>query len=103
LAFIVLATAAGVGLLLCLALWAVSGEAPPTDEGTGDPGRAAGSMQKTAAAGLVVLGTLFILRALGIWFGDSLVWPVALGAFGSAVIWSRSDEAGRAGGDGCSP
>src|SRR5207249_6547725 len=32
----------------------------------------------------------------GLWFGDALVWPVALAAFGSAVLWSRSDETGRA-------
>lgn len=96
LAFIVLAAAAGVGLLLYLAVWAVSGEAPPSDDDGGEPKRVVGSLQKTAAAGLVVLGTLLILRVLGIWFGDALVWPVALGAFGSAVIWTRSDEAGRA-------
>ena len=91
LAFVVLAAAGGTGLLLYVLLWAV----------TADSVRASApvrpdSVQKTVAAALVVLGSLLILRALGLWFGDALVWPVALGAFGSAIIWTRSGQASRA-------
>jgi signal transduction histidine kinase len=91
LAFVVLAAAGGAGLLLYVLLWAV----------TADSARASApvrpdSLQKTVAAALVVLGSLLILRDLGLWFGDAIVWPVALGAFGSAIIWTRSGEAGRA-------
>jgi signal transduction histidine kinase len=32
-----------------------------------------------------------ILRDAGLWFGDGVVWPMALGAIGSAVLWSRAD------------
>src|SRR5689334_5960062 len=30
-----------------------------------------------------------------LWFGDALVFPVALAAIGSAIIWVRADRAGR--------
>ena len=33
---------------------------------------------------------------IGLWFGDRIVWPIALAAAGSAVIWARSDDRDRA-------
>jgi signal transduction histidine kinase len=30
-----------------------------------------------------------------LWLGDPLVWPLTLAAFGSCVLWARSDDAGR--------
>jgi signal transduction histidine kinase len=44
----------------------------------------------------IVAGALLLLRAAGAWFGDAIVWPVALGALGSAVIWTRGDDGDRA-------
>jgi signal transduction histidine kinase len=96
LAFVVLAGAGGFGLFLYVLLWLVSAEPRPAPTRTEANVRVTGSVQKTVAAGLVVLGMLLLLRAAGLWFGDALVWPVALAAFGSAVMWTRSDEAGRA-------
>src|SRR5207248_10209779 len=49
----------------------------------------------TAAVGLVVCGVLVLRRQAGLWFGDGLVWPIAVASFGSAIIWSRSGEQGR--------
>jgi signal transduction histidine kinase len=87
-AFVVLALAGGVGVLAYGALWAF------TDLGAERPaaGAAARSVQQAVALGLIVLGVLLLLRRAGLWFGDALVWPVALGGLGSAILWARSDE-----------
>ena len=88
LAFVVLALAGGIGVVLYLALWALSnGEAD-----TAPASRTGGDGQRTVAAVLVLLGVLLLLRAAHLWFGDGLVWPVALAAVGSAVIWVRFDR-----------
>ena len=39
---------------------------------------------------------MLLLREVGLWFGDQIVWPIALAAAGSAVIWARSDDRDRA-------
>jgi len=104
LAFVVLAFAGGVGVVVYLVLWAFAPESPDGgDSGeTSVAGIAAGpasrrdNVEKTAAFALVVVGALLLLREAGVWFGDAVVWPVALGAFGSALIWTRADDAGRA-------
>ena len=92
-AFIALCAAGGSGVLAYLAAWAISS----------DPGSAAAApsrrplteqvrQRRTVAIGLVVLGALLVLRELGLWLGDRLVWPLVLGVAGSAIIWSRSDD-----------
>jgi signal transduction histidine kinase len=90
LAFVVLAFAGGAGLVAYLLLWLLS-----TEEGSSSPLASsddpASRLLKTGAAALVVGGLLLLLRAAGAWFGDAVVWPVALGALGSAVIWMRAN------------
>jgi signal transduction histidine kinase len=92
LAFVALSLAAGIGVVLYLAAYLVSVEP--------DPGVTAArprtSARQALAFGLIVLGTLILLREMGLWFGDQLVWPVVLASIGSAVIWTRGDEADRA-------
>src|SRR5215211_7246034 len=92
-AFAVLALAGGAGLVLYLLAWAFSVE--PDTEGARRPVRRPRARQ-ALALGMVVLGTLLLLRELGLWFGDQIVWPIALAAAGSAVIWARSDDRERA-------
>jgi signal transduction histidine kinase len=86
--FVVLALAGGVGVLAYAALWAFTdmGEARPA------AGPSPRSVQQAVALGLIVLGVLLLLRRAGLWFGDALVWPVALAALGSAIVWARGDE-----------
>lgn len=88
-AFLVLSLAGGAGILLYLLAWAVA-----TEERTA-PTALRPTAQRAAALGLVVLGLLVAFRSIGLWFGDALVWPLALAALGSAVIWTRSAEADR--------
>jgi phage shock protein PspC (stress-responsive transcriptional regulator) len=91
LAFVVLTFAGGAGVVLYLGLFLVMGW-PVTARAMVRP--QAGTRQ-TVAVGLVVLGMLLICRESGLWWGDGVVWPAALGVLGSAVIWTRGDDADR--------
>jgi signal transduction histidine kinase/phage shock protein PspC (stress-responsive transcriptional regulator) len=62
------------------AVAAVAGAAPAEER----------SVQRAVAAGCIGLGILLLLRELGLWLGDSLMWPVVLGAIGAAVAGVRS-------------
>jgi signal transduction histidine kinase len=95
LAFVVLTVASGLGLALYLAAWALS--TPPAAGAAHElePARMSGA-RSALAMGSVILGALLILRDVGLWFGDSLVWPIVLAACGSALIWVRSDATDRA-------
>ena len=93
-AFAVLGFAGGAGVVLYLLAWGLSVEAD--DEAAARRPVRAPSARQALALGLVVLGSLLLLREAGMWFGDGIVWPVALAAAGSAVIWARSDDRDRA-------
>jgi phage shock protein PspC (stress-responsive transcriptional regulator)/two-component sensor histidine kinase len=88
--FVVLTFAGFVGPVLYAALWLT------TDTETDGPvEERRPTVQQAAALGLVTLGVLLLLRGAGLWFGDALVWPVVLAAAGSAVVWTRGDDATR--------
>src|SRR5207244_3518267 len=98
LALVVLAFAGGFGLVAYLFLWLFGSEPAPADEAalTEEGPRSEPGVRQAMAVGLVVAGVLLLLREAGLWFGDALMWSVGLAAFGSAVIWTRSDDSGRA-------
>lgn len=89
---VVLAFAGGMGVLVYGAAWAMSVEAGPDHDRR--PPRVL-RVEQTVALGLMLLGTLLVLRRAGLWFGDALVWPVALAAAGSAVVWVHGTERDR--------
>jgi signal transduction histidine kinase/phage shock protein PspC (stress-responsive transcriptional regulator) len=92
LAFVVVAFAGGFGVVAYLVSWLVSTDAPaPAPDGA----RTTGTRQVLAVA-LVVAGILVLCKTAGLWFGDAVVWSVGLAAFGSAILWTRSDDASRA-------
>lgn len=90
-AFVALSLAGGAGILLYGLAWALL----PLDSGGRAPRRRA-TLQQSAALALILLGVLLLLRRLGLWFGDTLVWPVLLAAAGSAIVWLRSEDTDRA-------
>jgi signal transduction histidine kinase/phage shock protein PspC (stress-responsive transcriptional regulator) len=96
LAFVVLSFAAGAGVVAYLVCWALSVDPPAGGAPTVAPMDPAVATQRMVAIALVVGGLLLVFRAVGAWFGDAVVWPVALGAVGSAVIWTRADLESRA-------
>jgi len=93
-AFAALAAAGGAGVVLYLLLWAVADEPARTPAPV--TWRPPASPRRAVALGLQVLGLLLLLRSAGWWLGDAVVWPTALAALGSAVIYARSDERERA-------
>ena len=92
LGFVILTFAGGVGLLLYVAAALVSRRPDPDNP---PPPPKTGTRQAVAIA-LVLTGVLLVLRQAGLWLGDGIVWPAALVVLGSAVIWTRGDEATRA-------
>ena len=90
-AFGVLSLAGGAGVLLYLLVWAVTPEEPGGDPRPVPPP----NLHRAVAFGFQVLGALLVLRAIGLWLGDPLVWPLTLAAAGACVLWARSDDAER--------
>jgi signal transduction histidine kinase len=93
LTFVVMSLAGGAGMIGYLILWLVS------SEGNGSPAvrlTPEAASRRLIASGLMLTGALLLLREAGLWFGDTLVWPVTLAAVGSVLIWTRSDEDERA-------
>lgn len=94
LAFVILTVASGLGVVLYVLGWALSVEPDPALPTT--PARTLPRPRQIAALACILLGSLLVLRDVGLWFGDTLVWPVALAACGSALIWAQSGAGDRA-------
>jgi phage shock protein PspC (stress-responsive transcriptional regulator) len=91
----------GLAILAYGLLWVIL----PTTAKTGPKGdlaaRPAGrhSWLIGAGVGLVTLGLLFIFRELGLWWSDSLVWPIVLATAGAALLWRQFSGSAEAGGE----
>jgi signal transduction histidine kinase len=48
---------------------------------------ARGSWRISTGIALLALSLLLVLRELGVWWSDALIWPVVLAAFGVALLW----------------
>jgi len=90
LAFVVLALAAGFGLVVYLLLWVLA-PAEPADAGVPLHRRRLSkpSSRELLGGGLVVAGVLVVLMVTGFWSGENLAWPVTLAAIGFALLWAR--------------
>jgi signal transduction histidine kinase/phage shock protein PspC (stress-responsive transcriptional regulator) len=88
--FVVLAIASGFGVILYGVAWALM---PDAAAGSGRP-EARGDAIATAAFGAVVLGGLLLVRALGLWPGDVVVWPLAAALVGLALLAMRTAPSG---------
>jgi signal transduction histidine kinase len=49
-----------------------------------------GSARTAAGVACLTLSALLVLRQLGVWFDDAIVWPVVLAAAGVALVWRLS-------------
>jgi phage shock protein PspC (stress-responsive transcriptional regulator) len=83
----------GVGLGLYAVAWALIPVAP---ESAGVP-RRPGAWREGVLIVLAVGALLGLLRAAGLRFGDSIVWPLVLGACGMALVWRPTLDADAAG------
>ncbi|HEV7363542.1 MAG TPA: PspC domain-containing protein [Solirubrobacteraceae bacterium] len=96
-AFVAATAAGGVGILAYGVLWLVlpaAGEDHAPLRGLRR--HAPGSWRTAAGVALLTLSGLLVLRQLGLWFSDAIVWPVVLAAAGVALAWRlagpRADE-----------
>jgi len=96
-AFIILTVAGGFGIPLYLILWWVMREPDGTRGINLDRVHlSTGDLRQPLAVGLIVGGTLLLLRSLGLWFSDAVVWPITLAGFGVALLWARTGDEERA-------
>jgi signal transduction histidine kinase/phage shock protein PspC (stress-responsive transcriptional regulator) len=81
--------AAAVGYLIAWALM-------PSD--AGEPARRRdrrgrkGGWRIAGGVALLVISALLVFRQLNIWWSDAVVWPVALAAFGVALLWTLTRQ-----------
>jgi signal transduction histidine kinase/phage shock protein PspC (stress-responsive transcriptional regulator) len=85
--FVVLSIASGLGVLLYGIGWAVM---PSGVVGAPRPESPPGDTIATAAFGAVVLGLLLLVRTVGLWPGDVIVWPLAAALVGLALLAMRT-------------
>jgi signal transduction histidine kinase len=85
--FLVLTLAGGIGALFYGAGWLLL----PVADSSAPPVRSSDSIS-TAAFAAVVLGLLLLVRAVGPWPGDVIVWPLAAAMVGLAVLSTRPRE-----------
>lgn len=94
LAFVVLSFAAGFGVVLYLLAWLVGSD---PREGDAEPaGAGETSVRQVVCLAMIVTGMMLLLREAGLWFGDAPAVSAGLAAFGSAILWTRADDSGRA-------
>jgi signal transduction histidine kinase/phage shock protein PspC (stress-responsive transcriptional regulator) len=87
-AFVLLTIAGGIGVVVYVVLALITDDASPDLHApVREPTR-----RRTFGFALVIAGAMLLLREVGFWFGDRVVWPVTLAAIGSAVIWARGDD-----------
>ena len=93
--FVVLAFAAGFGIVVYSLVWLLAPLEPP-DAVVQPPRRVSrpGALRILGAA-FVVGGVIGMLWLFGFWFGGGLAWPAALAAIGFAVLWARDADDGR--------
>jgi phage shock protein PspC (stress-responsive transcriptional regulator)/two-component sensor histidine kinase len=95
--FIVAAVATGgLALLGYLVAWAAIPPLGRSSTRLAWPGRLPAVRRYwrvAAGVGLLMLSALLAFRELGIWWSDTLAWPLALAAFGAALLWQRSRAA----------
>lgn len=85
--FVALAMAGGFGVFAYLLLWTAAEQERPATAVVQRP-----RSRHDLGTLSIVLGVMLMLRSMGFWLGDAVVWPVALVVLGSSVIWSRNDD-----------
>ena len=85
-AFVAAAFAGGAGIAAYMIAWAVTLDRDEDAE-TPEPR----SPAQHAGLVLIFIGALMGFRGFDLWFGDQIVFPAGLLAFGTAAMWDRSD------------
>jgi signal transduction histidine kinase/phage shock protein PspC (stress-responsive transcriptional regulator) len=90
-AFAILTTFNGFGIVVYLALWAVVPQQPVTDDGAPRPRR---RVERGTALALVAVaaGGLLLARGIPVLGDNILLVPLLLAGAGLAVLWSQADK-----------
>jgi signal transduction histidine kinase len=96
LAFVALGVAGGFGIVLYLFAWLVGAEPRSSGSDAAEGTFRPTGVRQVVSVALIVAGLMLLLREIGLWFGDAIAWSVGLAAFGSAILWTRADDSGRA-------
>jgi signal transduction histidine kinase/phage shock protein PspC (stress-responsive transcriptional regulator) len=51
-----------------------------------------GGWRIAAGVALLVISALLVFRQLDLWWSDAVIWPLALAAFGVALLWTLSRQ-----------
>jgi signal transduction histidine kinase len=81
--------AAAIGYLIAWALMPADSDAPAWRR---DRRGRRGSWRIAAGVGMLVVSALLVFRQLSVWWSDAVIWPVALAAFGVALLWTLSRQ-----------
>ncbi len=92
--FVVITIASsGFAALAYLIAWALIPAGEPSPPATRERTRGRrGSWRIATGVGLLTLSLLLVFRQLGIWWSDAFVWPLALAAFGVALLWGLTRQ-----------
>ena len=89
--FVALAAAGGFGVFAYLLLWTAADQQRPAGAAVRPP-----TARHDIGTLAITLGALLLLREVGFWLGDEIVWPVVMVVLGSSIIWARGDAHDRA-------
>jgi len=90
LAFVILALAGGIGIVLYAAGWILLAADDGPSPAAGRSDRPRTDPVQVGALATVTVGVLLLAQSTGIGFAGAFVWPVALAALGTALIIGRS-------------
>ncbi len=92
-AFVVLALAGGIGLVLYAAFWAVLPlSADTVDDGDDTPSAQSADLTRLLALAALVIGIALLLAAFGAnLFGGAIV-PIVVAIVGAALVWQQADD-----------
>ena len=90
-AFVALSAAGAIGVIAYLVAWSLSLD--PGDRRA--PKARPPTPAQNIAFGFVVLGTIVLLRSVGLWFGDAVGFPILIGAVGAGVVYAGAGTTSR--------
>jgi signal transduction histidine kinase len=88
-AFVVLAAAGGIGVLLYLLAWGAMAAYGGTAERASGPVEGLGPLDRVLGVALTTVGAVLLVQAVGLGFDGRTLWPVLLVGLGLLLAWNR--------------
>jgi signal transduction histidine kinase len=81
---------AGIALIAYVIAWAAIPQARTESAEPRAPRIRWSNWRVAGGVGLLTLSLLLVIRELGIWWSDALIWPLILATSGAALLWRQS-------------